>query len=60
MASETNAPGMPAVAPGAAANYCEKQLSDEQFLGTFSTDEDAFGKLPIWKQQQLKKQRGLF
>jgi len=38
----------------------EQALSDEEFKGTFGMDKEAFGKLPRWKQQNLKKSKGLF
>lgn len=38
----------------------EDYLSDAEFLTAFGMDAVAFSKLPKWKQQQLKKDKGLF
>ncbi|XP_074002195.1 villin-1 isoform X3 [Numenius arquata] len=38
----------------------EYHLSDKDFQATFGMDRSAFGKLPLWKQQKLKKDKGLF
>ncbi|NXK24065.1 VILI protein, partial [Arenaria interpres] len=38
----------------------EYHLSDKDFQATFGMDRFAFAKLPLWKQQKLKKDKGLF
>ncbi|NXE78610.1 VILI protein, partial [Cochlearius cochlearius] len=38
----------------------EDHLSDQDFKAVFGMDRSAFGKLPLWKQQKLKKDKGLF
>ncbi|XP_014809683.1 PREDICTED: villin-1 isoform X2 [Calidris pugnax] len=38
----------------------ECHLSDKDFQDTFGMDRFAFAKLPLWKQQKLKKDKGLF
>ncbi|GMI39950.1 hypothetical protein TrCOL_g4883 [Triparma columacea] len=38
----------------------EMMLTDEQFETTFGMNKEAFVKLPKWKQQNLKKAKGLF
>ena len=35
-------------------------LSDEQFQDKFKMDKASFQKLPLWRQQKLKKELGLF
>jgi hypothetical protein len=47
-------------AGGGEAGKKEEALSDEQFLSTFSLTKEKFRALPQWKQQNLKKQHGLF
>uniref|UniRef100_A0A663DRR1 Villin-1 n=1 Tax=Aquila chrysaetos chrysaetos TaxID=223781 RepID=A0A663DRR1_AQUCH len=38
----------------------EYHLSDQDFEAVFGMSRSAFGKLPLWKQQKLKKDKGLF
>ena len=38
----------------------EELLSDSEFLGIFGMDKESFKKLPLWKQQNLKKKNNLF
>ncbi|KAM6398335.1 villin-1 [Pluvialis apricaria] len=38
----------------------ECHLSDQDFQATFGMSRPAFGNLPLWKQQKLKKEKGLF
>ncbi|NXN33231.1 VILI protein, partial [Nycticryphes semicollaris] len=38
----------------------ECHLSDQDFQATFGMNRSAFGNLPLWKQQKLKKDKGLF
>ncbi|NXA22796.1 VILI protein, partial [Ibidorhyncha struthersii] len=38
----------------------EYHLSDQDFQATFGMNRSAFGNLPLWKQQKLKKEKGLF
>ena len=38
----------------------EQGLSEEEFERTFGMRKEAFGMLPKWKQQKLKKDKGLF
>lgn len=35
-------------------------LSDQDFEATFGMKRAAFSSLPLWKQQKLKKDKGLF
>lgn len=35
-------------------------LSDQDFEAVFGMSRCAFSKLPLWKQQKLKKDKGLF
>ncbi|KAM6131866.1 villin-1 isoform 1-T1 [Phoenicopterus ruber ruber] len=38
----------------------ECHLSDKDFQAVFGMSRSAFGDLPLWKQQKLKKDKGLF
>ncbi|NXX48497.1 VILI protein, partial [Tricholaema leucomelas] len=38
----------------------EYHLSDQDFQTAFGMSRSAFGNLPLWKQQKLKKDKGLF
>jgi len=38
----------------------EMYLNDNEFKASFNMDYPAFTKLPLWKQQELKKKVGLF
>uniref|UniRef100_A0A8C9L2J7 Villin-1 n=1 Tax=Pavo cristatus TaxID=9049 RepID=A0A8C9L2J7_PAVCR len=38
----------------------ENHLSDEDFKAVFGMTRPAFANLPLWKQQNLKKEKGLF
>ncbi|NXX83103.1 VILI protein, partial [Urocolius indicus] len=38
----------------------ECHLSDQDFQAVFGMTRSEFGKLPLWKQQKLKKDKGLF
>ncbi|KAM4897284.1 villin-1 [Sylvia borin] len=38
----------------------EDHLSDEDFQAVFGMSRSAFSNLPLWKQQKLKKDKGLF
>ncbi|XP_048808688.1 villin-1 isoform X1 [Lagopus muta] len=38
----------------------ENHLSDEDFMAVFGMTRSAFANLPLWKQQNLKKEKGLF
>ncbi|XP_035187295.1 villin-1 [Oxyura jamaicensis] len=38
----------------------EQHLSDQDFQAVFGMSRVAFGNLPLWKQQNLKKEKGLF
>ncbi|NXI09346.1 VILI protein, partial [Irena cyanogastra] len=38
----------------------EDHLSDEDFQAAFGMNRSAFSNLPLWKQQKLKKDKGLF
>ncbi|NXO33220.1 VILI protein, partial [Locustella ochotensis] len=38
----------------------EDHLSDEDFQAVFGMNRSAFSNLPLWKQQKLKKDKGLF
>uniref|UniRef100_A0A8B9R3J0 HP domain-containing protein n=1 Tax=Anas platyrhynchos TaxID=8839 RepID=A0A8B9R3J0_ANAPL len=38
----------------------EQHLSDQDFQAVFGMNRSAFGNLPVWKQQNLKKEKGLF
>ncbi|KAM7097041.1 villin-1 isoform 1-T1 [Ciconia maguari] len=38
----------------------EYHLSDQDFQTVFGMNRSAFGNLPLWKQQKLKKDKGLF
>ncbi|NXS59995.1 VILI protein, partial [Brachypteracias leptosomus] len=38
----------------------EYHLSDQDFQAVFGMTRSAFGNLPLWKQQKLKKDKGLF
>ncbi|NWH76624.1 VILI protein, partial [Piaya cayana] len=38
----------------------EDHLSDQDFEAAFSMSRSAFSNLPVWKQQKLKKDKGLF
>nr|2RJV_A Chain A, Villin-1 [unidentified]2RJW_A Chain A, Villin-1 [Gallus gallus]2RJW_B Chain B, Villin-1 [Gallus gallus] len=38
----------------------ENYLSDEDFKAVFGMTRSAFANLPLWKQQNLKKEKGLF
>ncbi|KAM7049321.1 villin-1 isoform 1-T1 [Acridotheres tristis] len=38
----------------------EDHLSDEDFQAAFGMNRYAFSSLPLWKQQKLKKDKGLF
>ncbi|NXJ13969.1 VILI protein, partial [Odontophorus gujanensis] len=38
----------------------ENHLSDEDFKAVFGMTRSAFANLPLWKQQNLKKEKGLF
>ncbi|NXE89006.1 VILI protein, partial [Menura novaehollandiae] len=38
----------------------EDHLSDEDFQAVFGMNRSAFSHLPLWKQQKLKKDKGLF
>ncbi|KAM9630258.1 villin-1 [Morphnus guianensis] len=38
----------------------EYHLSDQDFEAVFGMSRSAFGMLPLWKQQKLKKDKGLF
>ncbi|KAM6078164.1 villin-1 isoform 1-T1 [Theristicus caerulescens] len=38
----------------------EYHLSDKDFQAVFGMSRSAFGNLPLWKQQKLKKDKGLF
>ncbi|XP_075286319.1 villin-1 isoform X1 [Opisthocomus hoazin] len=38
----------------------ECHLSDKDFQAVFGMSRSAFGNLPLWKQQKLKKDKGLF
>ncbi|NXX97363.1 VILI protein, partial [Centropus bengalensis] len=38
----------------------EYHLSDEDFEAAFGMSRSAFSNLPVWKQQKLKKDKGLF
>ncbi|KAI9184484.1 hypothetical protein H9P43_003537 [Blastocladiella emersonii ATCC 22665] len=46
--------------PGIDTTHLETYLSDADFVATFGMPRDAFGALPKWKQQDLKKKAGLF
>ncbi|CAN0147689.1 unnamed protein product [Bubo scandiacus] len=38
----------------------EYHLSDQDFQAVFAMSRSTFGNLPLWKQQKLKKDKGLF
>ncbi|XP_074729575.1 villin-1 isoform X1 [Strix uralensis] len=38
----------------------EYHLSDQDFQAVFGMSRSTFGNLPLWKQQKLKKDKGLF
>ncbi|KAM6070577.1 villin-1 [Chlamydotis macqueenii] len=38
----------------------ESHLSDQDFQAVFNMNRSAFSNLPLWKQQKLKKDKGLF
>lgn len=38
----------------------QNHLSDEDFMAVFGMTRSAFANLPLWKQQNLKKEKGLF
>ncbi|NXK01609.1 VILI protein, partial [Herpetotheres cachinnans] len=38
----------------------QRHLSDQDFQAVFGMSHSAFSNLPLWKQQQLKKDKGLF
>nr|XP_047935583.1 villin-1 [Anser cygnoides] len=38
----------------------QQHLSDQDFQAVFGMNRAAFGNLPLWKQQNLKKEKGLF
>ncbi|NWW31076.1 VILI protein, partial [Panurus biarmicus] len=38
----------------------EDHLSDQDFQAVFGMNRSAFSNLPLWKQQKLKKDKGLF
>ncbi|NWW73357.1 VILI protein, partial [Climacteris rufus] len=38
----------------------EDHLSDEDFQAVFGMNRSAFSNLPLWKQQKIKKDKGLF
>uniref|UniRef100_A0A8C8A6E0 Villin-1 n=1 Tax=Otus sunia TaxID=257818 RepID=A0A8C8A6E0_9STRI len=38
----------------------EYHLSDQDFQAVFGMNRSTFGNLPLWKQQKLKKDKGLF
>lgn len=40
--------------------YCQAYLSDEEFQAVLGMVEEAFYKLPKWKQDMLKKKVDLF
>lgn len=47
-------------ARGVDAGRREEWLSDAEFLETFQTSKEDFAKLPKWKRDQKKKDKGLF
>lgn len=38
----------------------QDHLSDADFQAVFGMNRSAFSNLPLWKQQKLKKDKGLF
>lgn len=38
----------------------QDHLSDEDFQAVFGMNRSTFSNLPLWKQQKLKKDKGLF
>lgn len=43
-----------------ASSLPQDYLSDQDFEAVFGMSRSAFSKLPLWKQQKLKKDKGLF
>lgn len=52
--------GKPPSFCSASSLFPQNHLSDQDFQAVFGMDRSAFGKLPLWKQQKLKKDKGLF
>jgi len=46
--------------PGIDTTKLEAYLRDEEFESVFGVDRDAFTKMPVWKQQKEKREKGLF
>lgn len=44
----------------ASSLFPQYYLSDQDFEAVFGMSRSAFSKLPLWKQQKLKKDKGLF
>ncbi len=45
---------------GVDARRREGYLSAKDFQSVFGISRDVYSKLPLWKQTQLRKQKGLF
>uniref|UniRef100_A0A8C6JWX2 Villin-1 n=1 Tax=Melopsittacus undulatus TaxID=13146 RepID=A0A8C6JWX2_MELUD len=56
---EGNGGGRPSLS-SASSLLPQCHLSDQDFQAVFGMSRSAFGSLPLWKQQALKKDKGLF
>lgn len=45
---------------GVDPTHLEMYLSEDDFVSSFEMTKDEFNRLPIWKQTDLKKEKGLF
>ncbi|NXF55382.1 VILI protein, partial [Oceanites oceanicus] len=52
--------GKPPSFSSASSLLPQHHLSDQDFQDVFGMSRSAFGNLPLWKQQKLKKDKGLF
>jgi len=46
--------------PGIDTTKLETYLMDDEFEQVFGMDRTEFSKLPLWKQQKLKREKSLF
>lgn len=52
--------GKPPSFSSASSLLPQYHLSDQDFQAVFGMSRSAFSNLPLWKQQKLKKDKGLF
>ncbi|NXG82582.1 VILI protein, partial [Stercorarius parasiticus] len=57
---QRDGPGKPPSFSSAFSLLPQYHLSNQDFEATFGMNRSAFGSLPLWKQQKLKKDKGLF